>query len=349
MKLSAAAAARFAANPDPRLLGVLLHGPDPALIALHRRDLIPRLTEGDDLRLTRLDAETARRAPAEIDTGLRARGFFPGRRVLLIEGAKDSLASALTVALEGLTTEDAYLVVTASGITTKGALHRLFEKGAGFAAAGLYPDQAGQDDPVALLSALGCRARPDEGARAALLELAASLDPGCLRQTLNALALYASDAETLSAEDVEALAPLQPGAASGSDSTVEALLAAVAGGAPERVPALLARLSAAGTAPSTTILSMGRHLRQLLTLALAPGGPRSGVERLRPPVFGPRRDRLVGEAELWRAGRAETGLRLIHACELALRRAGPASARPERALAERCLIRLAMIAAEARR
>jgi hypothetical protein len=66
------------------LAGALLHGPDAGLVALRRRQLVNFLTDGDDLRLTRLEPGVAQKDPAGIDAALRARGFFPGRRVVLI-------------------------------------------------------------------------------------------------------------------------------------------------------------------------------------------------------------------------------------------------------------------------
>lgn len=342
MKLSGAAAASVARRLDSRVVGVLLHGPDASLVTLHRRDLVAAVTEGDADRLDRLDPDTLRREPALLADQLRARSFFPGRRVLLVDGARDGLSEALGQALDGLGPEDALLVVTATGVTAKGALVRLFERGDGLVAAGLYPDSIPRDDPAEVLRAEGCTATLDPEAEAALAELAGTLDAAALRGFLATLALSAEGAARITGADVRALAPARPG----DDAAMEALLAAVAGGAPDRIGALMLRLSAAGRSPGDVLGAAGRHFRRLFALAADPGGAAAAVGRLRPPVWGARRDRLVAEARIWSGHRPERALRLIQAAEAGLRVSGPV---PERAIAERCLIRLAILASSAPR
>ncbi|MCB1408159.1 MAG: DNA polymerase III subunit delta, partial [Rhodobacteraceae bacterium] len=79
----------------------------------------------------------------------------------------------------------------------------------------------------------------------------------------------------------------------------------------------------------------------LHALVSAPGGPAQGIQALRPPVFGPRRDRLLKQAQNWTLPRVEEALRDLTATDLALRSSTRA---PTRALAERALIRLARLA-----
>ena len=77
------------------------------------------------------------------------------------------------------------------------------------------------------------------------------------------------------------------------------------------------------------------------TSPLAPGGPSEGIGRLRPPVFGPRRDKIVRQAQTWGAARLEGALTMITETDLQLRSAGQNA--PAMALVERMLIRLAML------
>jgi len=332
VKLAGDRAAAFARAPDRRVTAILLHGPDAAQVALHRADLVAALSGGDAMRLTRIEPDALRRDPAGLWDALRARGFFPGRRAVLIDGAKDGLAETVAAACEGLTPEDAVLVVAAPGIAAKSKLVRAFEA-PGRAVLAFYPEQT--EDPAALLARAGCRARPTAEAEAALAAIGADLDAGSLRRFCETLALYAGDAERLEAEDVAALAPARPGAA-------EALVGAVAAGQAERVVALIARLAASGTSAQAMLGAVGRHMRLIHRLLADPAGPRHAIEGLRPPVFGPRRDRLAREAAAWSLPRAERAVTLLHGAERALRAAGPA--RPARALAERCLMRVAMMA-----
>ena len=96
------------------------------------------------------------------------------------------------------------------------------------------------------------------------------------------------------------------------------------------------------TLPVTLLIFGARHFRVLYTLASSPGGPAQGIGRLRPPIFGPRRDRMLRQAQAWTPERLEAALRLLMDTDLALRSAGQKA--PARALVERAFVRLAHLA-----
>ena len=104
---------------------------------------------------------------------------------------------------------------------------------------------------------------------------------------------------------------------------------------------LLRRLQAQGTGATGLCIGATRHFRALYAVASDPGGPASGIARLRPPVFGARRDRLLRQARDWPADKLQSALSLLTDTDLKLRSAGQTA--PQMALMERTLIRLAMI------
>ncbi len=341
MKLAGTRAAAFCARPDPgmigRLTGALLHGPDASLVALRRRELVDALTEGDDLRLTRLEPAAALKDPAGIDAALRARGFFPGRRVVLIEGARDSLAGPLKELVAGIDPKDAFLVVTAPSLAARSALRRLFEGAGGLASLGLYPEPPSEAELAGLLQGAGLGVGLSLEAGQDLAVVGAQIDRGALLQLVEKIAVFALDRDQ--PLDQEELAPLLPVAA---DSGLDRLVAAVAEGRAEAVGPLIGRLAAAGIGAAGMLIAAGRHFRQLLGLAVARDGIEAALGRLRPPAFGPRRRALAAQARRWGPGRLETANRLLFRADRTLRSAGD---RPDRALVERCLIRLAMMVA----
>jgi DNA polymerase-3 subunit delta len=105
---------------------------------------------------------------------------------------------------------------------------------------------------------------------------------------------------------------------------------------------VLRRLKAQGVQPVGLCIGATRHFRALYTAASDPGGPGQGIGRLRPPVFGPRRDRMLRQAQTWGAERLQQALTILTDTDLHLRSA--AQRAPEMALVERALIRLAMLA-----
>jgi DNA polymerase-3 subunit delta len=76
-------------------------------------------------------------------------------------------------------------------------------------------------------------------------------------------------------------------------------------------------------------------------VASDPGGASAGVARLRPPVYGPRRDKIARQVSHWGRDRLEKALTALTDTDLQLRSASTA---PQAALMERTLIRLAMMA-----
>jgi len=338
VKLTGTAGRRFCRAPDPACLGVLLHGPDPGVVALTRQDLIAAVTEGDALRLTRLDAGEARKDPAAIDAAAKARGFFPGRRAVLIEGAKDALAQPLGPVLANATPEDALLVVTAEALPPRGALRKLFEGGAALAAIAVYPEVPDAAEIAGRLRELGCRAPLAPEAEPVLAEIVAGLDPGSLRQFLASLALYVAGREApLAAAEIRALGP------AAGDAALDQLINAVAEGRPERIGPVMARLSAGGVQPAQMLIAVGRWFRRMLSAAVDPEGVQAGIGRLRPPVFGARRQALAACIARWGVARLERANRVLFQTERTLRSPG---LRPDRAIVERCFLRLAMMGAQ---
>ncbi|MCX7644265.1 MAG: DNA polymerase III subunit delta [Rhodobacteraceae bacterium] len=339
MKFQGAAGLRYLSAPDPKAAGLLIHGADPMRVALRRQEAVAALIgpAGEaEMRLARIAGADLRRDPALLSDAMRAQGFFPGPRAVLVEDATDALAPAISAALEDWRAGDATLVVTAALLPAKSALRRLFEAHAAAAAVALYDDPPGREEIAAELRRAGLSEPAREGMDA-LTALARSLGPGDFRQVVEKLALYKlGDPAPVSAADVAAVAP--PAA----EAELDDVLDAVAEGDARRLGPLLRRIEAQGVAPVALCIAAARHFRQLYAMATAPGGPAEGAGSLRPPVFGPRRDRLVRQAQAWGAVRLEQALSLLVETDLALRSAAPL---PAMALVERTLIRLAMLGA----
>lgn len=336
MKLQGAAGARFCSEPDRSLLGALLYGPDSGLIRLRRQALVEALSEGEELRVDRLAAGEIRKDPASVDTALRSKGFFPGRRVLVIEGAKDALAAALGAVLPAVTADDAFLVVEAENLPARAELRKLFEGSDALAAIGLYPDPPGRGELRALLAKGGCRHRLGEEAEAELAALASEIDRGQLLQLIEIICLYSFNSDSLlNGEEIRALSPWQ------TDPGLDQLIESVAAGRPDHVGPTISQLSGSGVTPVQMLIVTGRQFLQMLALSSAGDGVEDAVKRLRPPVFGPRARVLARRTNDWGQKRIEAAVRVLHSADSKLRSPG---AKPDLAMVERALIRVAMLA-----
>lgn len=337
MKLAGAEAARYLAAPDPARAGLLIYGADAMRVALKRQEAVAALvgpTGEEEMRLTRMAAGDLRKDPARIADAIKETGFFPGPRVVFAEDATDTVADPIAQALADWRPGDAVIVVTAGALAAKSALRKAFEANPRAVAIGLYDDPPGREEIAAILKRAGLTDISPQ-ALADLTQLARALDPGDFRQTCDRIGLYKwGDATPLSSAEVATLAPTT------IEAEVDDLIHAVAEGRTQTMGALMGRLAGQGTNPVTLSIATLRHFRALHAAAADPGGPGAGLSRLRPPVFGPRRDRMERQARDWSSHRLDEAIRLLIDTDLTLRSTSRA---PAAAVMERALIRLSMM------
>ncbi len=339
MKLSGRSAARHFAKPDPSSTGTLIYGQDAMRVALKRQELISGIIgpKGEEeMRFERIPATSLRREPALLGDMVKAQGFFPGPRAVLVEDAGDGLAKTIEAALGAWKPGDAQIVATAGALSTRSALRKAFEAHKTAFAVGIYNDPPGPDEIQAELERASLHS-VDREAMTALASLAYRIDPGDLRQTIDKLALYKlNDGSSVVPADVEACAPATVEAA------VDDLLHVVAEARTAEIGSLVRMLGGQGVAPVTLCIGATRHFRALHMATCDPGGPGSGIAKLRPPVYGPRRDRMLKQARGWGLDRLERALGMLTDTDLQLR--APNQTAPQMAVMERTLIRLSMLA-----
>jgi DNA polymerase-3 subunit delta len=338
MKLTGPAAANYFRKPDPTHTALLIFGADPMRVADKRQMVINALVgpQGEEeMRLTRINASDLRKDPAMLDDAIKAQGFFPGHRVAFVEDATDGLSKAIDAALSDWQEGDAQVVITAGQLTAKSALRKVVEGHRNAVAIGLYDDPPTIADIEQAIAQAGIKP-PQRDVMDALMALAHSLEPGDFRQTLEKVSLYKRGDDTdLTIEDITVNAPQS------AEVDVDDILEVVATGQADKLGPLLRNLYSQGVAPVTLCIGAMRHFRRLHVVASDPGGAAAGAGRLRPPVFGPRRDKIVQQASHWGRDKLERALTALTDVDLQLRSANTA---PSGALMERTLIRLAMMA-----
>lgn len=337
MKLAPRDAPGYFRRPDPKRTGLLIHGGDAMRVALRRQEVIAALigpAGEDEMRLTRMSGSDLRRDPALLLDAVKAQGFFPGPRVAFVEEANDTIAPAVAAALEDWQPDDAQIIVTAGTLNARSALRKLFEGHANAYATAIYDDPPGRDEIDAMLKEAGLH-EIDTEAMAALAALAAALDPGDFRQTVEKIALYKlGDTAPLASADVSACAPAT------IESALDDVLNIAAEGRAGEIGPVIKRLEGQGVLPVTLCIGALRHFKQLHVACCDPGGPAAGLARLRPPVFGPRRDRMQRQARDWGVRKLEQALAMLIDTDLTLRSTSRA---PAMAMMERTLIRVAML------
>ncbi|SMX26891.1 DNA polymerase III subunit delta [Pelagimonas phthalicica] len=339
MKLSARDANAYFNKPNPDAAGLLICGEDTMRVAMKRQEVVAKLVGPngeEEMRLTRMSGADLRKDAAALLDAVKAQGFFPGPRVVLVEEATDGLAKTFKAAFDDWRPGDAQIIATAGQLTAKSALRKLFEGDQRTYAAALYNDPMGRAEIEAEMTRAGLK-EVDRDAMGALEELARSLTPGDFRQVLEKIALYKlNDGSALTAEEVELNAPAS------IEAEIDQIFHILAEGRTPEIAPIMQRLTAQGVAPVTLLIMGMRHFRALYTLASAPGGPAQGITRMRPPIFGPRRDRMLRQAQRWTVERLEGALDVLMEADLTLRSAGQKA--PAVALVERAFVRLAYLA-----
>ncbi|WP_281826532.1 DNA polymerase III subunit delta [Jannaschia rubra] len=324
MNLRGAAALKYFARPHPASAGALIYGGDAMRVALRRQELIANLAgpqAEEEMRLTRLSGAEAKADPTAVLDALKAVGFFPGSRVVFVDGVTEAQAAPILTALDGWAPGDAALVVTAGALKKTSKLRKAFEAHGKAVAVGLYDDPPTPEEIDAAIAAEDLRLT--DAARREIEALARSLDPGDFRQTLTKIALY-SGGEEVTPEAVALMAPAT------MDAGMDDVILAAAEGQAARIGPLMQRLEGQGVAPVTLVIFATRHFQQLHAAATGTAQP-----------WGPNREAMARQARAWGTPRLEQALALLMDTDLTLRSASRA---PQMAVMERALIRLAMMA-----
>lgn len=337
MKLSARDARDWIAKPPPDRPGTLIYGEDAMRVTLKRQELVANLAGAgaeEEMRIVRLQGGDLRREKAALADAIKAQGFFPGPRVALVEEATNQVAGPILAALEDWRAGDAHIVVTAGSLKPGTGLRKGFETHGQAACIAVYddpPDRAEIDRWIAEAEIPA----PDRDARAALSALAAEMGPGDFRQVLGKIGLYMRGQDGPTTEDdVVACAPAS------TEADLDDLLHAAADGQTARIAPIMSRLAAQGAQPVQISIAAMRHVRQLHQAASDPGGAGAGVAKLKPPVYGPRRDALLRQAQRFGRHDLEAAIGLLIETDLTLRSTARA---PQLALVERMMIRLSMM------
>lgn len=337
MKLSPRDAGGYFARPDPDKTGILIYGADAMRVALKRQQLIASLIgpQGEEeMRLTRIAGADLRKDPAVLDAAIKSQGFFPGARVAFVEGATETNAKSLGAALSDWQPGDAQIVVTAGSLNARSGLRKLFEGHRNAYSVGIYDDPPSRQEIEAELTKAGLK-NIDASAMQDIHALARTLDPGDFRQTIEKLSLYKlGDTSPVTSGDVVNCSPAT------IEAALDDVLNCVAEAKDDQIGPIMRMLGAQGVQAVGLCIGATRHFRVLHAAASDPGGAAAGIGRVRPPVFGPRRDRMSRQAQKWGVRKLEVALQMLTETDLTLRSASRA---PQMAVIERTLIRLAML------
>ncbi len=186
MKLSARDALGVFTRPDPNKSGVLIYGANAMRVALKRQQLVKGLIGplGEkEMRLTRLQGGELRRDGAALNDAIKAVGFFPGPRVVLVEDANENCADAVLAGLKDWQKGDAQMVVIGGTLKPTSKIRKAFEAHPNAWAIAIYDEPPSRAEVEAGLAKVGMGEVSPE-ASLAIFDPSKTLDPGDFHQFL---------------------------------------------------------------------------------------------------------------------------------------------------------------------
>ena len=337
MKLTSRDLISFFQSPPKGVAGVLIYGNDPMRVASKRQELIHSLLgpkADEEMRLARISRENLKKAPEQAIDLCKAQGFFPGQRALLIEEANETITEIIIKVFDVWKDGDATLIITAGSLKPTSNLRKFFEHHHKTFSAPIYDNPMTRAEIENMISKAGLKNMTQDSFNH-LSQIASQLEPGDFKQTIEKLALYKLyDEDPLTHQDISKCIPIS------NEAQIEEVLAVVLSGNHSKISQIINRLRSQGVLPVALVIAITRHFKVLFSIAANPKGASAGGAALKPPVFGPRKEKLINQAQKWGPEKIKGAIKIITATDLQLR--SPNQQAPQMALIERLFIRLAM-------
>lgn len=343
MKISARHADAFARKPDPKVLAVLVYGPDQGMVRERALALVHAGLGGkeDPFRLSELASASLKDEPARLRDEASSVPFGGGQRVVRVRDGRDDCTEACSRLLDGGGSGDALVVIEAGDLPKRSALRRLFEGAENGAAIACYADEGDALDGVILDSLAAEKIRISPPARAMLHERLGA-DRMLSRMELSKLATYVGPGATVEEADVEAVVG-DAGAASIDDVCFAAF-----GGDHAALDMALVHAYADGLMPVVMVRAAMRHVERLMAVVSQVengGSADQAVGALRPSVFFKRLRAFSDQARRWKRVDLLRALSRLMETELRCKTTGL----PAEAICNRALMEIAQVAARAGR
>ncbi len=338
MKLTNRDITSFFKSPPKGITGVLIYGNDLMRVSDKRQQFIRSLlgpNAEEEMRLTRISRENLKKAPEQAIDLCKAQGFFPGERALLLEEANETVADTIITAIDAWQDGDATIVVTAGSLKPTSNLRKFFEQKKNIFSVPIYDNPMNKFEVEKIIAESGLQNITQEILNQ-LVTIASELKPGDFKQSVNKLALYKLNDETpVTYQDVINCTPAS------NEAAIDEVLNVILAGNEFKVSQILGRLRSQGVLPVTLVIAATRHFKALFSIISNPNGVSVGAAALRPPIYGPRKEKLINQAQKWGPVKIKNAIKILTATDLKLRSADQRA--PQMALVERHLIRIAML------
>jgi DNA polymerase III subunit delta len=342
MEIKGASIANFAKRPDPTVRAVLVFGADAGLVRARgeqiARSIVPDLT--DPFRVADLSPDTLKDDPARLADEAAAISMLGGRRVVRVRGAGNEIADAVKNLLQD-PKGDGLVVIEAGELDTKSKLRKLCEDAKNAASIRCYHEE-GADLARTIAETLA-----KEGVKASgevLDWLAARLggDRAITQSELEKLALYVGKGSAITLEDCRAVI------GDSADIDLDDVIRTAALGDLAGLERAYGRVASEGDSPIGILRMTARHFLRLQTVQadIARGlSADAAMGKLWPKVFFKDVGAFKTQLARWPQPRIVAALERLLEAEIQCKSSGM----PSELIAQRSLMALAQMAAQAAR
>tara|TARA_Y100000739_G_scaffold226271_1_gene233542 strand:+ start:1821 stop:2849 length:1029 start_codon:yes stop_codon:yes gene_type:complete len=337
MKLHSKNKNNYFSNPDPSMTGLLIYGSDSSKVKIQKKKFIDSLLgkkSDEEMRLQSILPTDLRKDHSLLIDAIKAKGFFPGKRCILIENASDNLTNLVMDCCNEWVSGDAHILLTSPFLSPKSSLRKFFESHNKVYVAPIFDDPTSPIEIDSEIKKFGLN-NITKDASNELLHLGQALNMDEFSQILEKLSLYKlNDSTPVNCEDVNKIAPII------FDAGLEDVASLVASGRTSEVSKPLKNLEARGFQAVSLCVSTTLYFKKLYKASIDPLGIENGVRGLKPPVSFKKTDDMVKQIKLWGSVRLSEAIHMLIDLDLELR---SNSGKPNQSLMERTMIRLSLL------
>jgi len=202
MKIAGKNAIKYILDPTP-VPGLLLHGAPKDKIRYQYNQIKLKLVGNNadsEMRLTEIPAAELRKNKSLAIDAIKALGFFPGPRLVLIENCSDGLTTLIEETILNRNEDDAFLIVTANVLPVRSKLRKLFENNNNLISIGIYPEPPTIDELNLVIKKSGINTIDNNKD---LIQLGQSMGLADFENVLEKISLYKmQDSSPVSADDI---------------------------------------------------------------------------------------------------------------------------------------------------
>ena len=303
-------------NNHKTLPAILLYGPNQSEIKNKCNEAVELICGSngiDEMRVSKLNEVAVLKDPQIFYDKLKMIGFFPGKQVIIIEGATDKIVNILEEAINHWSDVDPSIILLASSLKPSSSLRKMIEGHLVSISLGIYDEQR---DMAKIQSIVNCsKLKIDDKNIATFLTNPDNFSSDhAFLSLIEKLEIYKfEDTNPLTFEEIELIS-----SDSFSPKNYE-MVNYLAHGDLENMVFLIKRLFNNGVSPNQIIAITKNHFTLLHKLSLDLKNSSFILSKNYPPLFGHRKQEIMRHSKTWTTNLIERALDIIQNVEIQLR------------------------------